>query len=95
LADEELGQTVAVRIEEIKASNEKETRRVFGELAQALEVGASKNLAELKERKENERKAKEAHLVAHSEKVVGEAMEQLAGELLEQERAELAEIRQK
>jgi len=94
-AKRELNHNVQSRMQQISEDNRRETTRVFGELAQALEIGANKNLQALKETKTNERQTKEAHLIAHSEKVVGEAMEQLAGELLEAERVELNDIRTK
>jgi hypothetical protein len=93
IAKRELAQTVETRRAMIEETNNKEKVRVFGELAQALEVGATRNLDDLRSFKENETKTKEAHLVAHSEKVVNEAMEKLAGELLEAERIELHEIK--
>ena len=92
LAREELRRTVEARAKEIKTSNRAEAARVFGELATALEAGADRSLKELREAKEGERRAKEDHLCAHSEKVVGEAMERLAGSLLDGERSSLSSI---
>ena len=93
MASSELEAVIDGRISEIVDDNKKESERVFGELAAALEVGSAKNLEQLVDDLNNKRKEKEDRLVAHSEKVVGEAMESLAAELLESERQELNDIR--
>ncbi|GMH82892.1 hypothetical protein TL16_g09416 [Triparma laevis f. inornata] len=95
MARRELEQNLNRRLEEIGSENGKESERVFGELAVALEEGARRNVEQLVERFNNEREEKEKQLVAHSEKVVGEAMESLSAELLESERSELMDIRRK
>ena len=81
------------RICEIKKDNEKETQRVFGELVVALENGANSNIGQLTESLIAMKEEKEANLIAHSEKVVSEAMEALATELMEVERSELHELK--
>ena len=75
LASSELRQCLQARVEEIEAENDAETRRVFGELSVALEEGARRNIEQLVENMRNAREEKERHLSAHSERVVGEAME--------------------
>ena len=81
------------RVEQIKADNDDEARRVFGELARALEVGAAKNVAELTGTIKAEMMEKEANLIAHGEGVVAEAMERISHEMADGERSDLLEIR--
>eukprot|EP00519_Triparma_laevis_P004800 CAMPEP_0182505198 /NCGR_PEP_ID=MMETSP1321-20130603/18691_1 /TAXON_ID=91990 /ORGANISM="Bolidomonas sp., Strain RCC1657" /LENGTH=621 /DNA_ID=CAMNT_0024710697 /DNA_START=136 /DNA_END=1997 /DNA_ORIENTATION=- len=95
MAKRELEENLNRRVEEIGTENGKESERVFGELAVALEEGARRNVEQLVERFNNEREEKEKQLIGHSEKVVGEAMESLSAELLESERSELMDIRRR
>ncbi|GMH67630.1 hypothetical protein TrRE_jg1758 [Triparma retinervis] len=93
MAEEELRESIELKIREISSENENEKSRVFGELAVALETGAKRNLEQLRERLESSVRTKENNLRLHSDKVVGEAMESLATEILDSERQELSEIK--
>ena len=77
----QLQQNLSLRVAAIEEENAKETSRVFGELAVALESGAKRNVDQLMEQLMNAREEKERHLAAHSERVVGEAMESLSTEV--------------
>jgi len=86
-------QALLEQVEKIKSDNAKETQRVFGELAVALENGAKANINQLVDSITKAREEKEANLISHSEKLVSEAMESLASELLDVERTELHTLR--